>query len=90
MKIIYVNYGVKNFFTGFLLATVKSKDFPDSYWSIGLTSLAFGKDFPDSYWSIGLTSLAFIQWYQTVSYQGLYGHRINALCTQSPCHCGYY
>ena len=72
MKIIYVNYGEKNFFSGFLLTTVKSKDFPDSHWSIGLTSLAF------------------IQWYQTVSYQGLYGHRINALCTQSPCHCGYY
>ena len=44
-------------------------------------------NFPDSYWSN--STFAFIQWNQTVSYQGLYGHRINALWTQSPCYCGY-
>ena len=28
-------------------------------------------------------------WNQTVSYQGLYGHRIKSLCTQNPCHYSY-
>ena len=44
-------------------------------------------NFPNSYWSN--STFAFIHWNQTVSYQGLYGRRINVLCTQSPCHCGY-
>ena len=45
------------------------------------------ENFPDFYWSN--STIAFIQWNWTVSYQVLYGCRINVLCTQSPCHCGY-